>query len=363
MIGLVDLQLQSWDKPQLCPPNLEIIKLAAYYRKEENQFCRLINLNETEFSGYDKIYVFSESKDFITVPEALKRAPNVIYGGTAFTNGKYVPFENKLIDYTMAKTSIYYDFLKEKRAAGLADKEIEHLLDNSYYRWRAGDEVLPLPAVYKRHRLYIYDIDFFQEGWRNIMNKMIERKPSSIHFIHPMRYTKISDFLEIRENALVAKTYNSFLDLNIPLKETPILMKHYKNRLLAVINQSSQVFITLGGSFHYQSDYFRNILYKLNLLYVFWSCNIPLKIKYEEPALGCYDPIADISKLISTWSQGETCNYKSIIDRIPKDKKLTEVRPEREQVRKILQRYPSSETLFRQTTETAKKGGFWKYGY
>ena len=95
MIGLVDLQLQSWDKPQLCPPNLEIMKLATYYKQEENKFCRLINLDETEFGGYEKIYIFSESKEFVKVPDALKRAPNVIYGGTAFTNGKYIPFENR----------------------------------------------------------------------------------------------------------------------------------------------------------------------------------------------------------------------------------------------------------------------------
>ena len=363
MIGLVDLQLQSWDKPQLCPPNLEIMKLATYYQAEENKFCRLINLNETEFGGYEKIYVFSESKDFIAVPEAFRRAPNVIYGGTAFTNGKYIPFENKLIDYTIARPRIYTQFLKDKRAAGLADIEIEHLLDNSYYRWHAGQEELPMPSIHKRRRIYVYDIDFFQEGWRKIMDKMISRKPSSIHFIHPMKYKKISDFLEVRENALIAKSYNSFLELDIPLKETPILMKHYKNRLLAVITPSSQVFVTLGGSKHYQTDYFRDIIYKLNLLYVFWSCNIPLKIKYEEPVLGCYNPIADISRLIATWSQGETCNNKSILDRIPKDKKMTEVRPEREQVRKILERYPSFETLFRQTKETVKKGGFWKYGH
>lgn len=363
MIGLVDLQLQSWDKPQLCPPNLEIMKLAAYYQGEENKFCRIINLNETEFDGYDKIYIFSESKDFVTVPEALRRAPNVIYGGTAFTNGKYIPFENKLIDYTMAKTRIYHEFLKTKRSEGISDKQIASLLDNSYYRWHAGDEVLPLPPVHKRRRLYVYDIDFFQDGWRDILKKMTDRNPTSICFIHPMHYKKISDFLEVRENSIISRSRDVFLDLNIPLKETPILMKHYKNRMLAVITPSSQVFITLGGSFHYQSEYLRDVLYKLNLLYVFWSCKIPLKIKYEEPALGCYDPVADLSKLISTWSQGETCNNRSIIDRIPKDKKLTEVRPEREQVRKIIDRYPSSETLFRQTKETVKKGGFWKYGY
>ena len=363
MIGLVDLQLQSWTKPQLCPPNLEIMKLATYYQTEENKFCRLIGLNETEFGGYEKIYIFSESKDFITVPDALKRASNVVYGGTAFTNGIYIPFENKLIDYTLAKPRIYTQFLKEKRQLGLDDKEVGRLLDNSYYRWRAGDEELPLPSISKRHRIYIYDKDFFQDGWRKILDRIIDRNPSSINFIHPSYYKKISDFLEVRENALIAKKYDSLLDINIPLKETPILMKHYKNRLLASIPPNSYVYLPLGGSFHYQTDYFRDIIYKLNLLYVFWSCNIPIKIKYEEPTLGCYNPITDISKLISTWSQGETCNYKSIIDRIPKDKKMTEIRPEREQLRVILDKYPSSETLFRQTTETVKKGGFWKYGY
>ncbi len=161
MIGLVDLQLQSWNKPQLCPPNLEIMKLATYYQTEENKFCRLINLDETEFGGYEKVYIFSESKDYITVPDAFKRAPNVVYGGTAFTNGKYIPFENKLIDYTLARPRIYTSFLKDKYVAGLKEIEIKRLLDNSYFRWRAGDEKLPIPAVKRRHRIYIYDRDFF----------------------------------------------------------------------------------------------------------------------------------------------------------------------------------------------------------
>ena len=363
MICLVDLQLQSWDKPQLCPPNLEIMKLATYYQAEENKFCRLINLDETEFGGYEKVYIFSENKNYITVPEALRKADNVVYGGTAFTNGKYIPFENKLIDYTLAKPRIYTQFLRDKRQAGLEDIQISRLLDNSYYRWHAGNEVLPLPSIQKRHRIYIYDNDFFQEGWRKIIDRMMDRHPSSINFIHPAHYKKISDFLEVRENSLIAKGNDAYLDLDIPLKETPILMKHYKNRLLAVIVPSSQVYLSLGGSFHYQSDYLKDIIYKLNLLYVFWSCGIPLKIKYEEPVLGCYNPIPDLEKLIMTWTQGETCKHKSIIDRIPKDKKMTEIRPEREQLRVILDRYPNSETLFRQTTETVRKGGFWKYGY
>ena len=166
----------------------------------------------------------------------------------------------------------------------------------------------------------------------------------------------------MRENSLIARGNDAYLDLEIPLKETSILMKYYKNRLLAVIPSNSQVYLSLGGSFHYQSDYFKDIIYKLNLLYVFWSCGIPLKIKYEKPTIGCYNPITDISKLIATWTQGETSKYKSIVERIPKDKRITEVRPEREQLEIIIKKYPSQKNLFYQNMETVKQGGFWKYG-
>ena len=88
-----------------------------------------------------------------------------------------------------------------------------------------------------------------------------------------------------------------------------------------------------------------------------------MKIKYEEPAIGCYDPFKNLSKLIATWTQRGTCQSKTILDRIPKDKGLTDVRPEREEIRLLLARYPSAETLFRQTVETTQKGGLWKHGY
>jgi len=178
-------------------------------------------------------------KEYTQVPEAFRRAPNVIYGGTAFTNGIYIPFENQLIDFTLPRTRVYNNFLKEKLIAGICENEIEKFLDNSYYRWHAGETVLPLPAIKRKHRVYIYDTDFFRDGWQDIIDKIMRQAPSSIQFIHPMHYTKISDFLTVRENSLIARGNDAFLDLQIPLKETPILMKHYKNRLLAVVSRSS----------------------------------------------------------------------------------------------------------------------------
>jgi hypothetical protein len=42
---------------------------------------------------------------------------------------------------------------------------------------------------------------------------------------------------------------------------------------------------------------------------------------------------------------------------------MTDIRPEREQLREIIEKYPSMETLFKQTKETVSKGGYWKYGH
>jgi hypothetical protein len=61
------------------------MKLATYYKNEENTFCRLIDLKEQELSSYDKIYFFSEQEKYPEIPDAFKRADNIIFGGTAFT--------------------------------------------------------------------------------------------------------------------------------------------------------------------------------------------------------------------------------------------------------------------------------------
>ena len=60
MIGLYDYDLQSSTSTTFLIPNLEIMKLSTYYRREENTFCRLIASDESDLSGYDKIYFYSE---------------------------------------------------------------------------------------------------------------------------------------------------------------------------------------------------------------------------------------------------------------------------------------------------------------
>ena len=358
MIGLVDLNLQKAEK-SLPPPNLEIMKLAEYYKIEENTFCRIINLDETELSGYEKIYIFSENDNCIDIPEAFRRANNVILGGSAFTNKKYVPFENELIDYTLPRPVIYSNLLKEKYHAGEKEKNIEHILDDTYYRCFAGDKKLPIPPIAKRKRVYIYDRDFFVEGWKDIVEDIAEHKPSSINFIHPVHFHKLSDFFLARENDIISKSNDTFLDINIPLKDINYMMNHYKTKLLELIMPSSAIFLSIGGSYRYQTEYYKNFIYKLNLLYALWSNRIPIRLKYEEPTLGCYDPLADLSKLIAQWTNSPLRRTQTIYERMPKNTKVESIKSAKEQARVLVDRFPKQHILFMQTTASLSKMGRW----
>ena len=361
MIGLVDLDLQQSESIFLRPPNLEIMKLATYYQAEENHFCRLINLDETELTGYDKIYMFSEQDERPQIPEAFLQASNVILGGTAFTNGIYQPFQNEIIDYTIARPQIYKTFLSEKAMIGIKPKVIMDFLDNSYYRMYAGHNKLPIPPIWPGKRVFIYDRDFFVPDWTKIIDEILRRKPSSIQPIHPIYCKTVNNFFTLRQYDKISKAASIILDFNIPLSETPILMKKYKNKFLADIKKTSNIYLTLGGTFQSTLQYQRDFIYKLNLLYIYWSNFIPIKIKYIPPKIGYNDPLGHLSQLIETWTTGETNQTKSIADRIHrKSKEKTLEQIERDE---LVRRFPSTKTLFFQTRETIEKGGFWKYGY
>ena len=358
MIGLVDLMFQQCNKVNLCPPNLEIMKLTNYYRTEENTFCRLIDLKETSFDNYDKIYVFSESNKYSSVSDNLLRAKNVIYGGTAFTNNKYIPFENPIIDYTLPRTTIYKDFLKQKYNEGIKNSVISHVLDDSYYRHYAGKNELPLPPINRNKRVFLYDIDFFQEHWLEMIQEIKERQASGVYTIHPIVCKNLEQFFTMRAQNILIKSNDIILDLDLPLEEFPYLIKNYKMPLLAEIVQSSNIFISLGGTLVSNFNYYKDMIYKLNLLYLFWSHNIPIKIIYLEPTLGTKDILAPLSKFIATWSTNLE-NKRTINERITykNKKKKSEAMIARDQLLKF---YPAAKDLFDQTFPKISERRYWR---
>ena len=362
MIGLLDLDLQLSTSTKLLIPNLEIMKLATYYKIEESQFCRLVDLNETDFSIYDKIYCFSELHNLTEVPQNFLRANNIVFGGTGFTNGIYQPFENDIIDYTLPRTAIYKEFLKEKYDDGIKAKVIEHVLDDTYYRHYAGKNRLPMPAIIPRKRVILYDRDFFYPDWEQTIKRMTERKCSTILRIHPIVCNRLSNYFKMREYTKINRSNEIILDLDIPLDEVDYMLKHYTNLFLADITPSSNVYIPLGETHSTYLQYAHEISYKMNLLFAFWSRGIMLKIKYLPSKLGSENPFQDLCGIIESWASNSDLKRKetTILERIPKKKTYNHIR---DQYQTLLKYTPKAINLFNRSVKQVCEGGRWRYEY
>ena len=358
MIGLVDFDLQQSTSKTLLIPNLEIMKLATYYKLEENQFCRLIKLDETDLTGYDKIYFFSELAREPEIPSQFLRAQNVNFGGTAFTNGIYKPFENELIDYTLARPTIYKEFLKDKYNEGIKAKVIEYLLDDSYYRNYAGKNKLPISPVKNNKHFFLYDRDFFYSDWKDTLKEISERKCSQIIRIHPIICNKVSDFFCARSYQKLSRTTEYILDLDIVLEDVNYLIKNYKNQFLAEIVKESNVYIPLKGEKYTKLQYASELVYRLNLIYSFWAANIPVCFKYIYPKIGIINPYQDLFLMIEQWCfiKRKRKIPKNFYEWIPKDKKYNYLR---EQIDELCKYKPDIQKLFNYTFKEINKKGVW----
>lgn len=361
MIGLLDYDYEISKKISTLIPNLEIMKLATYYKTEKNQFCRLLSLNETDLTPYEKIYFFSESHYQPEIPEAFLRAPQVIYGGTAFTKGIYRPFENQIIDFTLPRPTIYKESLKQKYEDGIKAKVISQTLDNTYYRCYA-EEKLPIPPIMPNKRVILYDREFFYPDWRETLDEIVRRKPASIIRIHPIICHKLSEFFEVRSYPKLKRGNDFILDLNIPLDEVYYMIDKYKNYFMADIVKTSHVYLKLGGTYPTDMQYFQDMIYKLNLLYCFWSCGILVKIKYEPPFIGYNNPLHNLSEKIGKWTDiNRGYNViRSINERISQKKGRTVWEDERDSLLKF---HPTAKDLFNRSFNTIIQGGRWRYEY
>lgn len=98
-IGIMDADLSTY---VLVPFNLEVMKLSAYYKKK-----REIVVFSPSFTP-EKNTKFIYRKDYNDgdFPKNLTKAPNVEYGGLAFSNNVYAPLPRE-IEIMRPDSSIY----------------------------------------------------------------------------------------------------------------------------------------------------------------------------------------------------------------------------------------------------------------
>lgn len=358
MIGLLDYDILTSASSSRIIPNLEIMKLATYYKVEENQFCKLLNLEEDNLNNFERIYFFSETVSNPSIPESFLKAQNVTYGGAGFTK-KYQPFENIIIDYTLPRASIYKDFLKEQYNNGAKFDTISHVLDDAYYRIYAGDNKLPIPPMRSNKRIYLYDTNIFYDNWLDILKEIQMRKPSNIICIHPIVCTNLTNFFTLRNLEGFARDNEYILNLDIPIEQVRYMLYKYKMYFLETVTKTSKIYLTLGGSYPTKELYYKDLIYKLNLLYSFWSYGIMIKIKVINADFGYYNPITHLEKAIELFANFHTEKKlnKTLLQMIPKKKKNNFVQEEYDA---LILSHPSAKNLFEQSFNALKDQGVWR---
>ena len=352
MIGFFDLDL--YYSNSLTLPNLELMKLARYYRVEEKIFSRLIKPDEEDFDGYDKIFVCSNNA--VKLPEKIRETKKFELVGPAFTAGQYVPFENELIEYMSPRKKIYTDYLKSIYDFSLDYRKINDFLDNTYYRAYCNHKMLPLPPSLPRKKIFLYDDDFSDFNWTELQEKFAKRKPSSVICINPIFCKTPQEFYEIRKYQIFSHKNILVLDFNFSYNEWVEFLKKDENKLKAEIVLSSNIFIPFGGREKVPNTFFgycQEIKSRLNLLYTFWTRNIPIKMFFVREPQSEKQPFKNLCPHIEKFSKrGIGANF-SLSKGIKGEAK--------EELDDFLKYYPEQFSLFRQNYQTISKGGKWRY--
>ena len=113
------------------------------------------------------------------------------------------------------------------------------------------------------------------------------------------------------------------------------------------------MFLPLGGTLKSNELYYKDFIYKMNLLYSFWSKNIPIKIKYIQPSKGTYNPLEKISQKVENWANLSTPVKKknTLMDRIKK---------EMEEYDNLIKLHSSAADLFNQSFDDLKERRLWR---
>lgn len=146
-IGLYDQDMATY---ALVPFNLELMKLAAYYKKKRQivvlsrRFCP---------ERYEKFFLQKDYDDDIFIPNTAT-TPNLSYGGLAFTDNIYKPMARE-IEICKPDTSIYERFEKE---IGEENDQKRKTIFRAMYNANHCRISLDGKSVWKDYRLQLKEI-------------------------------------------------------------------------------------------------------------------------------------------------------------------------------------------------------------
>lgn len=279
MIGIIDYEFMVAGR-RLTPPSLGALKLATFLKKEQKD--QVILLNKLEQAKNCKKVFFFTNLPMEKLPKEVFLWDNVTFYGKFF---EPLP---QIVEHQIPSISLYKDDVQEKvtKKAVTIEKAMDFLEGIYYQAYGAKGEILPLPPIGKKKRVWVYDEDLLgaNDGWK-VVARILERSPTAVYTIHPILCHTIKQFILVRRGRTTAlsRTNEVILDYFVPLHQIETYFAKYKMLLLGEITKTSKVFIYLGKNYssnaYGETFYLRNIYYCLTLICSYWTRKIPIKTK------------------------------------------------------------------------------------
>ena len=351
MIAILDYDVLS-AKRGLPPPSLAAMKMSSYLKStQKEQIILLRSMDNIE--NYEKVYFFS---DLILdkLPKEIFQYPNVELYGLHLNE---IP---ALAEHMIPDTTIYNDLVQERvNEKLLSTNRALQFLDSIYYKcYDQNNKKIALPPSERRKRFYIYDADFLSlENCWEILDNIIERAPSTILMTQPIQCHTLKQFFTLREDyEKVSRNNKIILDFFVPLHHLEVFFGKYKLRLLGEITKTADVCIYLGKNYsnntYNETFYLRNIFYCMNMLYSYYSRNIPIKAELHIQ-LDVTNPYEDVYNAIRLWANSG--DYNMTMAQSFGTKQL------KERMAELIKHNPSFEPFFNKSkNDLIQTRGIWR---
>lgn len=303
MIALFDYDFVTATK--VTYPSLLLTKMATYLAEQGEDYIMIQEVVPN--NRYEKVLFFS-NKAPEDIPIEYLLIENLELLGNC---SKEEPPE--LVHYCIPDISVYNGLIREKLVDGtVTTKKALDFLDSIYYLAKHNGKTLPLPPMGKQKKLFLFDKDIlgYEDCW-SIFDKIMARSPTSIYTVNPILCHSMKQFLYLREEyEKVSRQNEVMLDFFVPTEDFDVYFGKYKLKLLGEITKTSEVGIYLGKNYKndfYSNDFYvRNLLYCMNLVFSYYSRNIPIQAKIWEP-IGVNNPYYDFYRYLRAWTNNK--NY------------------------------------------------------
>lgn len=219
-IGLFDQDLALGYKPY---PNLELMKIASYY-KEHRDLTRLME-SAKEYEQFSRIYIRKEIVDK-NFPNRLISNINTEFGGYAFTNGIYVPMEDKF-ERCLPDTSLYDKFIKNHKIR----HDYKTILKSSLIRLETTRDFKKFITNSNRFVFYDKDLNKIEDSF-----KCIDYcgQTGVIQVLNPMYFDDLEEALIWAKQSYLLTSNKIIYTENISLKEIKEFSKRTKENKLSI---------------------------------------------------------------------------------------------------------------------------------